>query len=69
MIELVDAPEPLLCYFCQYHALHEVPIAGELSPEQLQHISDHLPDVRMFFAGNSRVGFSVSLACICYYLY
>ena len=39
MIDLIDAPEPVLCYFCQYLGLHHVPVAGNLSADQITKVS------------------------------
>ncbi len=38
LIELIDAPEAILCYFCQFHGLHHVPVAGELVPDQITRV-------------------------------
>lgn len=38
MIDLIDAPEPVLCYFCQFQGLHQVPLGGDLSPAQIERV-------------------------------
>ena len=63
MMELIQAPEPLLCYFCEYQHLHQVPIAGDLPPAQIQTITNKLPNLRLFFAGSSRVSVQGQLQC------
>ena len=39
MIDLIDAPEPVLCYFCQFQGLHQVPLGGDLTPAQIERVS------------------------------
>ena len=66
MLDLIDAPQPVLRYFCQYHGLHQVPIAGKLRPEQIARIGKDLPKLRSFFTEESRVGLRLCLCeCVC----
>ena len=37
-MDMMEAPEPLLAFYCQYHYLHQVPVARELSPTQLNKV-------------------------------
>lgn len=38
LMDIIDAPEPALRFFCRYHNLHNVPIADGLSPAQIQQV-------------------------------
>lgn len=57
LLNVVEAPEPVLCYFCQYQGLHNVPIAGNLRAEDIQRITSHLtpPHLQSFFTAKMRV--------------
>lgn len=39
ILDMIDAPEPILAFYCQFHHLHQVPLAQDLSPQQLQKVS------------------------------
>ena len=56
LIDLIDAPEPILRYFCRYGKLHQIPIAESLSPEQIERIKHDLPKLQLFFTMTTRVG-------------
>ena len=55
LIDLIEAPEPMLCYFCHYNGLHQIPIAESLAPEQIERIKRDLPKLRLFFTSSTRV--------------
>lgn len=55
LLSVVEAPEPVLCYFCRYHGLHHIPIAGNLRPEEIDHITSQLPNLVSFFTADMRV--------------
>jgi len=55
LVNVVEAPEPVLCYFCQYQRLHEVPIAGKLRSEDIQRITANLWQLQSFFTATMRV--------------
>ena len=38
ILEFIEAPEPQLAFYCQYHGLHNVPLADDLSPQQLEKV-------------------------------
>ena len=38
VIDLIEVPEPLLCFFCKYHHLQDLPIAGNLGPAVIQRV-------------------------------
>ena len=66
LIDLIEAPEPMLRYFCRYHNLHQIPIAEALSPEQIERVKRGLPKLSLFFTMSTRVCCFVSLhACMC----
>jgi hypothetical protein len=49
IMDFIEAPGPLLAMFCQFHNLHNVPLANDLSPEQLEKVMKDLPNLRRFF--------------------
>jgi hypothetical protein len=55
LIDLIEAPEPILRFFCEVQHLHQVPIAESLSPDQIERIKRELPKLRLFFTMNTRV--------------
>lgn len=55
LLSVVEAPEPVLCYFCQYRGLHHIPIAGNLRPDEITRITNELPKLRFFFTANLKV--------------
>ncbi len=56
LLNVVEAPEPVLRYFCQYQGLHNVPIAGNLRPDDIKRITHDLtPQLQSFFTANMRV--------------
>lgn len=55
LLNVVEAPEPVLCFFCQYQGLHSVPIAGNLRMEQVNRITTELQDLNNFFTTDTRV--------------
>ena len=38
IMDFIEAPGPLLAMFCQFHNLHNVPLANDLSPQQLEKV-------------------------------
>lgn len=69
LIDLIEAPEPILRFFCEAQHLHEVPIADSLSPDQIQRIKCDLPKLRLFFTMNTRVMTESSSKQICSYIH
>lgn len=61
LLDVVEAPEPVLCFFCQYQGLHHIPIAGALRPEEITRITNQLPQLRSFFTSNMRFSVKRSL--------
>lgn len=55
LLNVINAPEPVLCFFCQYRGLHHVPIAGKLRPNEIQRITTELQRLQSFFTDNMRV--------------
>ena len=55
LIDLIEVPEPILCFFCEVHHLHQVPIAESLSPDQIERIKRELPKLQLFFTMNTKV--------------
>lgn len=55
LMNVVEAPEAALCFFCQYHGLHHIPIAPNLRPEEIERINRDLPDLQSFFTADMRV--------------
>ena len=55
LLEVVDAPEPVLAFFCQYHYLHNVPVAGPLRPRDVDRITTELQELRRFFTADMQV--------------
>lgn len=55
LLDVVEAPEPVLCYFCQHQGLHHTPIAGNLRPNEITRITEELPNLRLFYTANMRV--------------
>lgn len=41
ILEFIEAPEPQLAFYCQYHGLHNVPLADDLSPQQLEKVGSN----------------------------
>ena len=41
IMDFIEAPGPLLAMFCQFHNLHNVPLANDLSPEQLDGVGSN----------------------------
>ena len=60
LLNVVEAPEPVLCYFCQFQGLHNVPIAGNLRPEEVQRITSNLAKLQSFFTTNMRVRVAIN---------
>ena len=42
ILEFIEAPEPQLAFYCQYHGLHNVPLADDLSPQQLEKVGSYI---------------------------
>ena len=64
LLDVVGAPDPVLCFFCQYQGLHSVPIAGNLRTDQIDRITSELPDLSNFFTADTRVsGASAWVLC------
>ena len=38
MVDLIEAPEPVLCYFCEFQGLHQVPLGGDLNAVQIDRV-------------------------------
>lgn len=38
ILEHIEAPEPLLAFYCHYHGVHQIPLARNLSPSQLEKV-------------------------------
>ena len=55
LLDVVEAPEPVLAFFCQYHYLHHVPVAGNLRPREVDRITTELQDLRRFFTADMQV--------------
>ena len=55
LLDVVEAPEPVLCFFCQYHGLQHVPIAGRMGPDHVSKIINDMPDLRSFFTADMKV--------------
>lgn len=55
LLDVVTAPEAVLCYFCQHQGLHHVPIARNLRPDEVQRITTHLSKLQSFFTATMRV--------------
>ena len=51
-MDLVEAPDPVLAYFCKYFWLHEVPIAD--SAQVTQFVNTHR-SIQKFYVGNDVV--------------
>lgn len=62
LLSVVEAPEPVLRFFCQYQGLHNVPIAGNLRMEQVGRITTELSDLQSFFTADTRVSRIISLS-------
>ena len=41
IMEFIEAPAPQLAFYCQYHGLHNIPIADHLSPQQLDRVGSY----------------------------
>ena len=59
LLNVVEAPEPVLCYFCQRQGLHHIPIAGKLRPDEVDRITTELKDMKSFFTQEMRVSNSL----------
>lgn len=55
LLNVVEAPEPVLAYFCQYQGLCSVPIAGSIRMEQVARITSEVKKLRIFFTDDTRV--------------
>ena len=38
LLDHIDAPEPILKYLCGKYFIHNIPIAGELSANQIEQV-------------------------------
>ncbi|KAL5482188.1 hypothetical protein EMCRGX_G022483 [Ephydatia muelleri] len=54
VIDLIEVPEPLLCFFCKYHHLQDLPIAGNLGPADIQRVIHEVKQLQSFFTASSR---------------
>ncbi len=55
LLNVVKAPEPVLAFFCQYHGLHHIPLAGSLRPREVDRITTELQNLRRFFTADMQV--------------
>lgn len=61
LLDVVEAPEPVLCLFCQYSGLHNIPIAGNLRPQDVAQITTELPNLKSFYTASMRYSVKQSL--------
>ena len=59
-MDLVEAPAPVLAYFCQIHKLHTVPIADQLTERQVDAFINGQNQIPKFYTGNMRVSIAQS---------
>lgn len=43
LLELIEAPEPILSYLCATHHFHSIPVADSINSSQLQNLSELCP--------------------------
>lgn len=54
VVDLIEVPEPLLCFFCKYHHLQDLSIAGNLGPADIQKVIHEVKQLQSFFTSSSR---------------
>ena len=55
LLDVVEAPEPVLCYFSHHLGIHNVPIARNLRPDEVQRITTGLSQLQSFYTATMRV--------------
>ena len=55
LLNLVEAPPPVLAFFCRFHGLHEVPIADNLNVDVVDEFIANHP-IRKFYTSDQVVG-------------
>ena len=55
LLDLLEAPERVLSYFCAKYHLHQVPVASAMSNHQIEQFINHQSDIQRFYAGNLHV--------------
>ena len=41
ILQFIEAPDPQLAVYCHFHNLHNVPLANDLSPQQLERVGSN----------------------------
>ena len=62
LLDIIEAPAPVLSYFCQYHYLQNVPVADAANVAEFI-ASPHC--VQKFYVGNDVVCF-ICVIVVCY---
>ncbi len=65
LLDLVDAPEAVLCYFCKYYYLHNIPIADRADIDRFVNSQN---EILKFYVGYDVVQLFVCLF-VCLFVY
>ena len=49
LIDLMEAPPPVLIYFCTYYYLHNIPVADNMTVEQITAFTSRHSNIQTFF--------------------
>lgn len=63
MINLIEAPAPMLRVLCKYHFLHSVLVAKDMSPEQIKRVSKRNGSSMLYYP----VLYNCLVYCVCIY--
>lgn len=55
LADLIEAPPPVLAYFCQYHYLHNVPLGDQLSSKQITSFTTRHAEIQRFYTKDQMV--------------
>ena len=55
LTSLIEAPPPVLAYFCAFHHLHNVPVGARLSSQQISSFTNRHSDIQRFYTEDQMV--------------
>ena len=69
LIDLVEAPPPVLAYYCAHQHLHNIPVTlNRLTSQQLNSFKSSYPDIQRFYTSDQMVIIlSLPNTCTCMY--
>ena len=61
LIDLMEAPPSVLTYFCTYHHLHNIPVADNMTVDQIAAFTSRHSNIQTFFTKDQIVSLSLFL--------